>query len=180
MGKGSRKRKCASCGLPYKGNDGPKGANCKHGNMTFNDIDSDQTRGQAGSSMAATPHNVTQPTNHTALHIKQMSELSLNFNGIVDAQKHREAQVHIWIPESGFGMVHIPPAPQTIQEPQPVPATYTPLYTEPLSSLRAYDNHIAAVPDMFPAGATVKSMFDVDGISTKTISTEHSYRKYCL
>ncbi len=66
--------------------------------------------------------------------------------------------------------MHIPPAPQTVQEPQPVPATYTPLYTEPLSSLGAYSNHISVLPGMFPAGATVKSMCDVDGISTKTIS----------
>ncbi len=42
-------------------------------------------------------------------------------------------------------MEHIPPAPQTVQEPQPVPATYTLLYTEPLSSLEAYDNHIVSM-----------------------------------
>ncbi len=84
--------------------------------------------------------------------------------------KNTQAQVHKWIPESRFGMVHILPAPQTFQEPQPVPATYTPLYTVSLSSLGAYNNYIAAVPGMFPAGATVKSMCDVDGVSTKTIS----------
>ncbi len=42
-------------------------------------------------------------------------------------------------------MEHIPPAPQNVQEPQPVPATYTLLYTEPLSSLGAYDNHIVSM-----------------------------------
>ncbi len=138
--------------------------------MTFSDIDSNQTGGQAWSSMAATPHNMTQPTDLTTLLIKQMNELSLNVNGLGDAQNLTQAQVHKCIPESGFGMVHIPPASQTVQEPQPVPATYTPLYTEPLGSLGAYSNHISVVPGMFPAGATVKIMCDVDGISTKTIS----------